>query len=147
MNESARISGREAMQVFAHTWLKNFVPASSGASIIALRGDLGAGKTTFVQGVAAALGVDAITSPTFVIQKSYAITQTNIQTSFQKLVHIDAYRLESTQELLQLGFAELANEMSTLIFIEWPERVPGITPTETLLFTWISENERLVERQ
>ncbi len=129
------------MKLFAREWVSAVRPDTKGATIIALEGDLGAGKTTFVQGVAQSLGVVEVTSPTFVIQKNYPITHTD----FEQLVHIDAYRLENTHELLVLDFEAIANNPKNLMFIEWPERVPDITPSATLRFTWVSENERLVE--
>ncbi|MEI6659810.1 MAG: tRNA (adenosine(37)-N6)-threonylcarbamoyltransferase complex ATPase subunit type 1 TsaE [bacterium] len=95
-----------------------------GAKIIALSGDLGAGKTTLTQEVARDLGVkENLTSPTFVIMKIYKITQK----SFKRLIHIDAYRLNSDAELLNLGFQEMADNNENIIIIEWPERVPECT--------------------
>lgn len=135
------VRSREEMGVVARTWLRTLVRASSGATIIALRGDLGAGKTTFVQCAALSLGVKELTSPTFVIQKKYSIQHSD----FKTLIHIDAYRLEGGQELHILGFDDLAADPANIIFIEWPERVADIVPTHTISFTWVSENERLVE--
>lgn len=104
-----------------------------GAVILALSGDLGAGKTTFVQKVATVLGVhESVTSPTFVIMRSYA---TNHQ-RFAQLVHIDAYRLEHVDELGVLGFAELCTDPASLICIEWPERVSELLPASTKHITF-----------
>ena len=95
------------------------------ATVIGLFGDLGSGKTTFTQALARELGVtEDVTSPTFVIEKIYflkdnqkpaenslRLTKTNhsenIPPIFEKLIHIDAYRLESGAELANLGFAEM----------------------------------------
>ena len=96
------------------------------ATIVALSGDLGAGKTTLTQSIAKHLGViENVASPTFVIMKSYPITKGD----YRQLVHIDAYRLNSTSELLKLGWDALVSDPNNLIIIEWPERVPeAITP-------------------
>lgn len=114
------------------------------AAVLTLTGDLGSGKTTFVQGVARYFGVeDRVTSPTFVIEKVYELPRG----PFKHLIHIDAYRLESAHELEVLGWHEMAAEPTNLILVEWPERVPGIFSKGAmrLLFTFIDENTRKVE--
>jgi tRNA threonylcarbamoyladenosine biosynthesis protein TsaE len=100
---------------------------SATAAIVALSGDLGAGKTTFAQGIAGALGIaENVTSPTFVIQKIYPIPQGRFP--FTHLVHIDAYRLEREAELEKIGWHERATDPHNLIVIEWPERVAALIP-------------------
>ncbi len=95
------------------------------ATVIGLYGNLGAGKTSFSQGVAQALGVtEMVTSPTFVIEKIYDLEGKK----FDRLVHIDAYRLEKPEELLHLGWEEITKDPKNLILIEWPERVGSIMP-------------------
>lgn len=113
----------------------------NGAIIVGLSGNLGAGKTAFVKAVAKSLGVtDTVQSPTFVIEKIYKIKTEN----FEHLIHIDAYRLESAEELLKLGFKEIAENPKNIIFIEWPEKVKGILPKDAALiyFTHINDKER-----
>ncbi len=114
------------------------------ASIVGLYGDLGSGKTTFTKSVAKILGIkEDITSPTFVIEKMYDIDYK----SFQKLIHIDAYRLEDPKELLALDWEQIAKNPHNLILIEWPEKVREILPENHLkvFFKFISENEREIE--
>ncbi|MDB5254079.1 MAG: hypothetical protein JWL80_145 [Parcubacteria group bacterium] len=95
------------------------------ATIWALHGDLGAGKTAFSQAVGETLGVtDTMQSPTFVIEKIYPIEYKG----FKHLIHIDAYRLDKESELLTLGWQEIISDPTNLILIEWPERVKGIMP-------------------
>ena len=116
------------------------------ATVIGLYGDLGAGKTTFTQILARDLGVtEHVTSPTFVIQKVYSLSPTTSQ-PFERLVHIDAYRLESSHELEVLGWKELLKEPKTLIAIEWPERVSDIMPPDhiQLRFALNGEHNRKV---
>ena len=118
------------------------------ALIVGLFGDLGSGKTTFTQAVGKILGIKEImTSPTFVIQKNYQINSTNYQLQAKKLIHIDAYRLESGKELISLDFIEMQNDPQNLILIEWPERVGGVLPADLIRvnFKFISEFEREIE--
>ena len=90
------------------------------AHIVGLSGELGAGKTTFVQAVARALGVqESVTSPTFVILQRYKTAHP----LFTNLVHVDAYRL-SPKEKDTIGFADYLNNPRNLILVEWPENLP-----------------------
>ncbi len=94
-----------------------------GATLVLLFGDLGAGKTTFVQNLARKLGVtETLQSPTFVIQKNYQLQTTN----YKLLTHIDAYRLHEFRELTVLGFERYLADPKNLILLEWPEQVSGI---------------------
>lgn len=105
-------------------------PSENKATIIALTGDLGAGKTTFVQLLAKQLGItEIITSPTFSIMKLYAVTENN---TFTKLVHMDAYRIEDISELRPLRFDEIINDTHNLICIEWPEKIQTALPDDIL---------------
>lgn len=96
---------------------------SGTATIFALSGELGAGKTAFVQGVAKALGIEeVVASPTFVLMKTYDIPETSAaREKFARLVHLDCYRFESASELEALGWHTLATDPKNLIFLEWPE--------------------------
>lgn len=136
------------------------------ATLVVLRGDLGAGKTTFTQAVARALGVTGrVTSPTFVIMKNYKcqwqglplpsakITQQgeSLLTSkdspcWSKLIHIDCYRLDGPEDLRRLGWGEIAADPQNLILVEWPERVGDLlsTPTLKINFEGISETSRKI---
>jgi tRNA threonylcarbamoyladenosine biosynthesis protein TsaE len=101
------------------------IEAGDSAAVVALKGDLGAGKTAFSQAVGEILGVkENMHSPTFVILKAYSIDWKG----FKNLVHIDAYRLERESELLHLGWEEIIKEPENLVLIEWPENVQGIIP-------------------
>jgi tRNA threonylcarbamoyladenosine biosynthesis protein TsaE len=130
-----------------HQIAQNFLDTlelGSAACVVALQGDLGAGKTAFAQEVGKILGVtENMHSPTFVIEKIYTIDFKG----FKKLIHIDAYRLEKEAELLHLGWAEITSEPENLILIEWPERVPGIIPSHAkrINFTFIDEAAREID--
>jgi tRNA threonylcarbamoyladenosine biosynthesis protein TsaE len=95
--------------------------------VICLQGDLGAGKTTFVQGLAQGWGsVDSISSPTFILVNIYR------RADQSQLFHMDAYRLDSTPEAEELDLDSMLAEGA--LVIEWPERMAGLIPTERL---WI----------
>jgi tRNA threonylcarbamoyladenosine biosynthesis protein TsaE len=112
-------------QKLAKDFVSKLPSFSNRAVVVGLYGNLGAGKTSFTQGVAKALGVDDIvTSPTFVIEKIYELKEKN----FTHLVHIDAYRLEKSEELLHLGWRNIISDKNNLILIEWPEKVADIMP-------------------
>ena len=97
------------------------------APIIALSGDLGAGKTAFVKEVGMLLGIEyAITSPTFTIMKSYPIHN---HPFLRTLTHIDAYRIESDDEMRVLGFDEIIKDMTRILCIEWPEKIHSLIPS------------------
>lgn len=110
---------------FAKEYIATISPHSEHATLITLSGDLGAGKTAFTKALAKTLGVDEhITSPTFVLAKNYALTNQ----PFEKLVHIDAYRLEQGEDLRPIDFEEILKDPKNLIALEWPERVESAIP-------------------
>ena len=95
------------------------------ALVVAFEGDLGSGKTTFIQGLATGLGVkENVLSPTFVIQKDFPLSIKN----YKNLYHIDAYRLKEPEELLELGFGDLVKNPENIIVIEWADKVKKILP-------------------
>ena len=94
------------------------------ATVVALSGNLGAGKTTLAQELGKLLEIkENIISPTFVIMKIYKINSSKYKTYFKQMVHIDAYRLESSDELTKIGWEELEGNKDNLIIIEGPENV------------------------
>ncbi len=96
----------------------------NGGDIVLLYGELGAGKTTFVKGLAKALGVEEnITSPTFAIMQLYELTGQN--KGVERLVHIDTYRLKEEKELIDVGIEDYIGKLNTITLIEWPEKVPS----------------------
>lgn len=106
----------------------------SSGSILALSGPLGAGKTTFVQALARALGSkDKPRSPTFSLVRSYKTHHSAIK----QLVHVDAYRIESEQDILPLGLEEYLEEPATVIAVEWPEQISS----------WLAAQTRVVRMQ
>lgn len=131
----------EALSKEATEFLKTLSKKESEATIVALKGDLGSGKTTFVKEIAKHLGIkDHITSPTYVLEKVYPIGLEG----FTHLVHIDAYRFEKEDEVKTLGWDEVKKSPENLVFIEWPERVlPSILgDVRTVSFEVVDENTR-----
>jgi len=113
--------------------------ARNKALVVALVGDLGSGKTTFTQGFARGLGVSKrIISPTFILQRSYQITNKDgKKSSKRQFYHVDLYRLETEvrQELENLGFFDLLDDPRNLVLIEWADRAGKLMPKGT---TWIN---------
>lgn len=99
------------------------------ALVVALVGDLGAGKTTFVQHLGNTLGVEEkILSPTFVILKKFSLKYS----SFDTFYHIDCYRTEKPEELLKLNFEEVVSDPDNLVLIEWADKIESILPNHYL---------------
>ena len=95
------------------------------AIVVALEGELGAGKTVFVKAFAKALGIkDKIKSPTFVLIKKYKIPKTD-----GHMYHLDCYRLRDGKDLMILGIQDFLRESHNIVFIEWSERVKKILPS------------------
>ena len=98
---------------------------TKGATVVALSGDLGAGKTTLTKEIARLLRIKStVISPTFVLLKSYPIKHAN----WNMFHHIDAYRLEDPKDILKLGWEELLQNPKNLLFVEWPERIEKLLP-------------------
>ena len=131
--------------------LGNPITRFDGAVVLALNGDLGAGKTTFTKALAKVLGItEHITSPTFVIQKSYNIpTCETSNVSHTKLVHIDAYRLQNAEDATVLDLENTADNPRNLVVIEWVENMKGAVPSGAIKidFTYIDETTREITIQ
>lgn len=95
------------------------------AQILALSGDLGAGKTTFTQGFIKALGVKhRVTSPTFMIVRRYELKNKK----FLNVFHFDLYRIHQSKEILSLDFRKIIKNPENIVLIEWPERIKKLLP-------------------
>ena len=116
--------------------------------ILCLAGDLGAGKTTFTQGLLEGLGAARpYTSPTFVIMKQYDLPVPSA-TGVKRVYHADAYRVEA-KDFETLGFAEWCADPEGIVILEWPERVENLIPPNAIniSFTLKGENEREITIQ
>ncbi|MDO8436481.1 MAG: tRNA (adenosine(37)-N6)-threonylcarbamoyltransferase complex ATPase subunit type 1 TsaE [bacterium] len=123
------------------------------AVVLGLKGDLGGGKTTFLQGFSKGLGIkEKILSPTFVILKKFKIQNPRLcqgyggQEKFKYFYHIDCYRIQSPKEILDLGFSKILSEPKSIIAVEWAERIKKILPKNILWleFDFINKNTRKI---
>lgn len=133
MREPRTLDSLEALETEAAAFARSLGPNEDHATLVTLSGNLGAGKTTFTQSVAKALGVtEPVTSPTFVLAKSYPLPE---GAAFAKLVHIDAYRLEEGKDLAPLAFDGIMQDAGTLVMLEWPEMVADGLPKADVAIT------------
>lgn len=108
---------------------QNLLSNLGGKSILALSGSLGAGKTTFVKFLAAALGVkENITSPTFVLLKVYGVEKQ----LYKKFVHVDCYRLDGNEDLADIGLQDYVSDDSNLVLIEWADKISNLPQDKVL---------------
>ena len=115
--ETHKTSSKEETQAVA----KDVARLLCGGTLVCLWGDLGAGKTTFSQGVLAYFGAEEpYTSPTFVIMKEYTLPKE--MNGIKRIYHVDAYRLE-VDDIAKIGFEEWCSDPQGLVLLEWPERV------------------------
>jgi tRNA threonylcarbamoyladenosine biosynthesis protein TsaE len=107
------------------SWGERLGRAASAPLVIAISGELGAGKTTLAQAICRGAGVrDSVTSPTFALVQRYEGARAPVY-------HIDLYRLESARELMNLGWSDVLRD-DAVVLIEWPERAEGHVPDDAL---------------
>lgn len=114
------------------------------ALVFALQGDLGSGKTTFIQGLAQGLNIkEKITSPTFIILKRFRLNNATIE-QFNNFYHIDCYRIKNAKEMFGLGLKEILADPKNIVVIEWSKRIKKILPKNIfwIKFKFISANKR-----
>lgn len=120
-----------------------FAKTLKGGEIVALIGDLGAGKTQWVKGMAKGLGVkNTVISPTFILLQCFKIKILGIK----QLCHVDAYRLKSSQELLSIGIEDYLGALDTVTVIEWAERVEELLKEKNVIRVKIEFGEKGNER-
>jgi len=150
-------------KILAKEFLKTFTKT---ALVLGLIGDLGGGKTTFLQGFAKGLGIkEKILSPSFVIFRKFKVknlkpsTRTELGAGpvphrnevsgagFKVFYHIDCYRISKPKEILNLGFKEIISNPQNIVAIEWADRIKKILPKGTLIlkFNFINRNQREIE--
>lgn len=120
--KTIQIDSEEGLREVAEALLERL----EGRTVVALRGEMGAGKTTLIRAVAEVLGVeDQVTSPTFALVNQYAGGEG------QRLFHFDFYRIEDEREAFDLGYEEYFYS-GDLCFVEWPEKIEGLLPEEVV---------------
>ncbi|MDP1883893.1 MAG: tRNA (adenosine(37)-N6)-threonylcarbamoyltransferase complex ATPase subunit type 1 TsaE [Candidatus Moranbacteria bacterium] len=115
------------------------------ALVLCLEGDLGAGKTTFTQGLLQRLRAEGpYTSPTFLIMKEYDLQETK-EFKIRNIYHIDAYRV-GERDVLDLGWEEIIADPKNVVIVEWPEKISRILPENSIRikFEWLDENRRKI---
>ena len=149
-------SSRETKE-FAGKLIRELLKSSKNKNlVICLEGNLGGGKTTFVQGLAEGLGIkEIVNSPTFLIMKKYTASnrkRTNacsllLENKKYNLYHFDCYRISGYQEILDLGFEEIISGKNNIVLIEWSEKIKEILPKEriNIKFEFVDEKTRKIK--
>jgi tRNA threonylcarbamoyladenosine biosynthesis protein TsaE len=122
--------------------IKNKESSAPEGHVIALTGDLGSGKTTFIQGFAEGLGITSrLVSPTFILMRQYPF-------ELGRLYHLDVYRLErnAKEEAKEVGLIEIMSDSSNIIVIEWAEKIKELLPKSTkwISFEYLSDESRKI---
>jgi len=128
--------GAEDTQKLGEIFAKEILEMAQqkNAVVIGLQGNLGGGKTTFLQGFAKGLGIkEKILSPTFVILKR-----------FDNFYHIDCYRLKNHKDILELDFKNIISDPKNIVAVEWPEKIKKALPKNSIQiqFNSLDENRR-----
>ncbi|MBA3723922.1 MAG: tRNA (adenosine(37)-N6)-threonylcarbamoyltransferase complex ATPase subunit type 1 TsaE [Candidatus Levybacteria bacterium] len=122
----------------------------NGGEVLALHGDLGSGKTTFMQGFAKGLGIKRnIISPTFIIMRTYVMQgeeERGKGKAIQNLYHVDLYRIENERDVEGLGLFELLGEKENIVAIEWPEKIENLLPKDKIdiYFEYMMDDKRSI---
>jgi len=135
---------KEIGEILARKILKKKI--GKNAFVLGLEGELGSGKTTFLQGFAKGLGIkEKILSPTFVILKRFS-AQGGPASGWKYFYHIDCYRIAKPKEILGLRFKEIISNSRNIVAIEWAERIKKILPKSTAIirFKFIDETKRKI---
>lgn len=121
---------------------RQIIASLDSEHVVALYGDLGAGKTTFSQGIGKALGIERhLQSPTFTIVKVYSIPS---HSQFETLQHVDLYRLEKESEMKAIGLDELIDDPKSLVLIEWADKLGTSLPKNRIdvFLEYVDESKR-----
>lgn len=117
-------------------------PSKSGATVVALSGELGSGKTTFIQGFFRGLGIrKRQTSPTFIIMRRTPFRRRG----FKNVYHVDAYRLKAFYDLVPLGFREIVADRAQILVVEWADKLKSFLPKHAV-YIRLHHGARFTER-
>ena len=126
---------------------EEFAASLKGGTVISLHGNLGSGKTTFVQGLAKGLGIEKnIISPTFIIMRTYEPGLKIKDVRFKNFYHVDLYRIESERDVEGLGLLELINDPENIVVIEWPDKIEHLLPEKRIdiVFEYLENDKRKI---
>lgn len=136
-------------KAFARRTIQKLIASGHRPLIIALSGELGSGKTTFMRGLARALGIRAkLQSPTFVLAKWYRLARAEKISSYRRLIHVDAYRLDSVVDARHIGLDTAFGDADAIVVIEWADRILRLIPKTAI---WVGfhhghkPSERIIE--
>lgn len=141
MEDKITTTSTEETRDFGRKIAQEIIPGT----LVCLQGDLGAGKTTLVQGLLEALGAKRpFVSPTFMLMKQYEFVVPS-RTGVHRIYHADAYRVEE-KDFIEIGFAEWLADPDGLVILEWPERIAEILPEKRIDITIhsLSETKRSI---
>lgn len=125
---------------------QNFAKKLQSGDIVALYGNLGSGKTTFIQGLGKGLGIKhKIISPTFIIVRQYVIKNNKLR--IKDFYHIDLYRIEAEKDIEGLGLLDLFNDKNVIVVIEWAEKIQNLLPEKRweIHFEYLEEEKRKIK--
>jgi tRNA threonylcarbamoyladenosine biosynthesis protein TsaE len=128
IHSTSSLQTKSIAKALAKTLLES--QQKKGATVVALAGELGSGKTTFTQGFAKGLGVtQRILSPTFILLKEFRVKHPFFRTFY----HIDCYRLDNpAKELLHVGLKKIITDPHNIVVVEWADRIKKILPKDVL---------------
>ncbi len=138
------VSSAEEMRYRGEVFAKKL----KGGDIVALYGDLGSGKTTFVQGMAKGFGIKRrIISPTFIIVRTYRLHRISKRKRALYFYHSDLYRVKSLDDIRGLGIQEIIGDLRNIVAIEWAEKMGNLLPEKRwdIHFAYQLEDKRLVQ--
>ncbi len=124
---------------------KKLAKTLKGGELVALYGNLGGGKTTFVQGLAMGLGIKRrIISPTFIIIRTYDLRPKTKDQRLTTFYHVDLYRTETTADIRGLGVDEIIGNSNNIVVVEWAEKMRELLPKQRIdiYFEYLDENKR-----
>lgn len=137
MNEAHITNSGEETQKLG----ERFADKLKVGDFVAFYGDLGSGKTTFIQGLAKGLGITKrIISPTFIIVRHYKMAKGNFY-------HVDLYRTESKHDLLGVGLDQIIQDTNNIVALEWAEKMGELLPKKRIdiKFKYLDSNKRKIK--
>ena len=144
--EATQLAGEKFAEKLLNFW------ESSKARVAVLYGDLGSGKTTFIQGMAKGLGIKKrIISPTFLIVRNYKMKKSkvksqNYNSKFKSFYHVDLYRTQDEGDLEGLGLKEILEDPQNIVAIEWGEKLGKLMPKKRcdVKLEYLNEDKRRI---